>query len=29
VKGLAAGDTLITSGILQLKPGAPVTVATE
>ncbi len=25
--GVAAGDTLITSGILQLKPGAPVTVA--
>jgi len=28
-KGLAPGDTLITSGILQLKPGAPVTIATE
>jgi len=27
--GVAAGDTLITSGILQLKPGAPVTIATE
>ncbi len=27
VRGLAAGDTLITSAILQLKPGAPVTVA--
>lgn len=27
--GLAAGDTIITSGILQLKPGAPVTLATE
>jgi membrane fusion protein (multidrug efflux system) len=26
VDGLAAGDTLITSGILQLKPGAPVSV---
>jgi len=24
-EGLAAGDTLITSGILQLRPGAPVT----
>ena len=28
-KGLAPGDTLITSGILQLKPGAPVTITTE
>jgi len=27
VRGLSAGDTLITSAILQLKPGAPVTVA--
>jgi membrane fusion protein (multidrug efflux system) len=27
--GVAAGDTLITSGILQLKPGAPVTITTE
>jgi membrane fusion protein, multidrug efflux system len=27
--GLAAGDTLITSGILQLKPGAPVTITTD
>ena len=27
VKGVAAGDTLITSGILQLKPGAIVTIA--
>ncbi len=27
LRGLAAGDTLITSAILQLKPGAPVTVA--
>lgn len=27
--GLAAGDTLITSGLLQLKPGAPVTIAKE
>lgn len=27
--GLASGDTLITSGILQLRPGAPVTIATE
>ena len=29
VDGLAPGDTLITSGLLQLKPGAPVTIATE
>jgi membrane fusion protein (multidrug efflux system) len=29
VEGVAAGDTLILSGILQLKPGAPVTLATE
>jgi len=29
VDGLAPGDTLITSGLLQLKSGAPVTVATE
>jgi membrane fusion protein (multidrug efflux system) len=29
VEGVAAGDTLITSGILQLRPGAPVTIATE
>jgi membrane fusion protein (multidrug efflux system) len=28
-KGVAPGDTLITSGILQLKPGAPVTITTE
>ena len=27
--GVAAGDTLITSGILQLKDGAPVTITTE
>ena len=27
--GVAAGDTLITSGLLQLKPGAPVTIATQ
>jgi membrane fusion protein (multidrug efflux system) len=27
VRGLQAGDTLITSGILQLRPGVPVTVA--
>lgn len=27
--GLAAGDTLITSGILSLKTGAPVTITTE
>lgn len=27
VSGVAAGDTLITSGILQLKPGATVTIA--
>jgi membrane fusion protein, multidrug efflux system len=27
VRGLSAGDTLITSAILQLRPGAPVTVA--
>lgn len=27
--GVASGDTLITSGILQLKPGAPVTITTE
>ncbi|HEX6790747.1 MAG TPA: efflux RND transporter periplasmic adaptor subunit [Candidatus Krumholzibacteria bacterium] len=29
VDGVSAGDTLITSGILQLKTGAPVTLATE
>ncbi len=28
-EGLVAGDTLITSGILQLKPGVPVTLTTE
>jgi membrane fusion protein (multidrug efflux system) len=27
--GIAAGDTLITSGILSLKTGAPVTITTE
>ena len=27
--GVAAGDTLITSGLLQLKPGSPVTIATQ
>lgn len=26
-RGIAAGDTVITSGILQLRPGAPVTIA--
>ena len=29
VDGVAPGDTLITSGILQIKSGAPVTIATE
>jgi membrane fusion protein (multidrug efflux system) len=28
-RGVASGDTLITSGILQLKPGSPVTITTE
>jgi membrane fusion protein, multidrug efflux system len=28
-EGLSPGDSLITSGLLQLKPGAPVTIATE
>jgi membrane fusion protein (multidrug efflux system) len=29
VDGLVPGDTLITSGLLQLKPGAPVTITGE
>jgi len=28
-EGVSAGDTLITSALLQLKPGAPVTLATQ
>ena len=28
-EGVSPGDTLITSGILQLKPGAPVTITTD